>query len=186
MRITSFGALLLAGTLAGRAPAAAQDLAGRWRTVPADGAALAEVYRETLRRGGDEVLRAVLATAADPARPPLARVHAVAALHAWVHPVSADLLGAFLWAARDAQVVCEEPRSWRPGETLRACTHTRTVLEHLGPSAAAPRAALTPAPARRDSRRAGRAALARGDPRQAGRGAADLLLDDLDPSLKSA
>src|SRR3954467_14732476 len=114
--------MLLAAALSSASPAASQPaatrqeraLARQWATIHADSAAVDRLFQATARTGGPVLFDAVLDAARDAARPRLVRVYALAALYAYARPPWWDSARSFLWAARDAGVVCEPSRAWAP------------------------------------------------------------------------
>ena len=181
--------MLLATVPLSASPAAAQAsrqeraLARRWAAVHADSAAVDRLFQATVRTGGPVLFDAVLRAARDPARPRLVQVYALAALYAYARPLWWDSACSFLWAAREAGIVCEPSRTWARGDTLRACARSITISEP-------PRVRLAPAPAlaadsaRTDAIVAAARAIARGG-RSPVAGAADMLLWKLNVSQHS-
>jgi TonB family protein len=177
--------MLLAAALSSASPAAAQApasrqeraLARQWATVRADSAAVDRLFQATVRTGGPVLFGAVLDAARDAGRPGLVRVYALAALYAYARPLWWDSARSFLWAARDAGIVCEPSRAWAPGDTLHACARTFTISEPPRVRfAAGP--ALAADSARVDTIVAAARAIARGG-RSPVAGAADMLLSKL-------
>jgi|GEM_PF-5938332 len=173
--------LLLAAALLSASPVRAQRATGReralarsWRTIRGDSAAVDRLFDATVRTGGPVLFDAVLAAARDAARPPLVRVHALAALFAYARPAVRGRSSEFLWAARDAGVICEHAATWAPGDTLRACVRTISIVEYAARRDPPP-AALSADSARMEAIVAAARAIARGG-RSPVAGAADLLL----------
>jgi TonB family protein len=173
--------LLLTAALLSAAPARAQRATGReralarsWRTIRGDSAAVDRLFDATVRTGGAVLFDAVLAAARDEARPPLVRVHALAALHAYADPEVPDQSSEFLWAAREVGIVCEHAATWAPGDTLRACARGITIVDYARRPDPPP-AGLWADSARRDAIVAAARGIARGG-RSPVAGAADLLL----------
>jgi TonB family protein len=172
---------VLCGVQAGAADGqrSERDLARAWRTTR-DSAAAEALYRETVARGGARLLRAVEQAAADRSRPELTRVHAIAALYAWLRPFDADRVHAFVWAARDATGRCRSSTAWTEGDTLQACAFAHTIWEY---PVGASRFPSAPAPRPRPGDSAAVVEVARRiaatEPSTGPAGAADLLLSTL-------
>lgn len=186
MRTRSTPGILLCAAALGLAdvPAAAQSppstppasrvVARHWSDVPADTAALGELLEASWAVGGESVLRAVLAAAADPARPLDVRLYALAGLAEFMEresgPQSVPALRA---AAERALRGCTPTARWSPGDTISSCVVPR--ISHRRSSNARGGASMSIEPLLRDTVRAAVQSLATDDPDPRARGAASLL-----------
>ncbi len=123
-----FALVMALAVLVLRGAAEAQEdtraLAEGWTTVPADSGRLAVLLAATLAAGGDVLFGAVREVTEDADRPALVRIHALAALHGYVHRAGGDAgLRYLLTAAQTAEArECAPVRvPWKPGDTIDIC-----------------------------------------------------------------
>jgi TonB family protein len=149
-------------------------LARRWRAPPRDSAGLDALYHATVARGGPRLLAVLEHAAGDRTLAPLSRVHALAALNAYLRPQESERVGEFRWAAWDATRRCERSIQWAEGDTLVVCIRSGSIPE--GPWNQTPPSTLATVP--RDSAQILEIArrVAAAEPGSAPAGAADLLL----------
>lgn len=106
----------------GYVPPLSLVVAEHWGDVTADSASLAALTRATYSLGGETVLRGVLSTASDPARPYEVRLHALAILVGYMDPgTEHGTLQELRGAGRAALSTCAPSEVWSPGDTLRSC-----------------------------------------------------------------